>query len=135
MQQVIQLSFIIISIFALRTYGTIRISGGTSYRYDPRNPSEYMLTCNHDNYDPTTWTRDGERVEKKLVLGNGRLRLNQNTIGIEDPQNFEGLYRCHSGGETSAPVALFGKIILSVNTNTLQMRVMVLTHYSGTKAH
>ena len=110
MQQVIRLSFIVISVFALRSYGTIKISGGNSYRYDPRNPSEYILTCNHNNYGPTTWTRDGERVEEKLVLGNGRLRLNQNTIGTEDPQSFEGLYRCHSGGETSALVALFGKI-------------------------
>ena len=65
-----------------------------------------------------TWTRDGKDVEEKLVQGNGRLILNQNTIGTEDPQSFEGLYRCHSGGETSAPVALFGKIILSVNTTT-----------------
>ena len=55
--------------------------------------------------------KDGERVEEKLVLGNGRLRLNQNTIGTENPQSFEGLYRCESGGETSALVALFGKII------------------------
>ena len=119
MQQVIRPSFIVISIFALRTYGTIRISGGTSYTYDPRNPSEYILSCNRDNDGPTTWTRDGKRVEEKLVLGNrGRLRLTQNTIGTEDPQRFEGLYRCHSGGETSVPVALFGKIILSVNTTT-----------------
>ena len=118
MQQVIQLSVIVISIFALRTYGTIEISGGTSYTYDPRNPREYVLSCNHDSDDKPTWTRDGEFVEEELVLGNGRLRLNQNTIGTEDPQSFEGLYRCHSGGETSTPVALFGKIILSVNTTT-----------------
>ena len=44
--------------------------------------------------------------------------MNQITIGIEDPQRFEGLYRCHSGGETSDPVALFGKIILSIGLNT-----------------
>ena len=112
MQQVLRLSFIVISIFALRTYGTIRISGGTSYTYDPRNPSEYILSCNHDNDDLPTWTRDGLPVEAKFVLGNGRLRLNQNTIRNEDPQEFEGLYRCHSGGETSAPVAVFGEIIL-----------------------
>ena len=119
MEQVIRLSFIVISIFALRTYGTIRISSGTSYTYDPRNPSEYRLSCNHDNDDkPPTWTRDGKDVEPELVLGNGRLILNQNTIGIDDPQSFEGLYRCHIGGETSDPVSLFGKIILSVNTTT-----------------
>ena len=118
MQQVIRLSFIVISIFALRTYGSIEITGGTSYTYDPRNPREYLLTCNHDNDDLPTWTRDGQPVEANFVLGNGLLRLNQNTIGTEDPQEFEGLYRCHSGGETSAPVALFGKIILSVNTTT-----------------
>ena len=113
MQQVIQLSVIVISIFALRTYGLIRIPGRTSYTYDPRNPSHYILTCNHDNDDKPTWTRDGEFVEEELVLGSGRLRFNQNTIGTEDPQSFEGLYRCHSGGETSAPVALYGKIIFS----------------------
>ena len=118
MQQVMRLSFVVISIFALRTYGTIRISGGTWYTYDPRNPSEYRLSCNHDNDNLPTWTRDGKPVEQELVLGNGRLRLNQNTLGTEDPQSFEGLYRCHSGGETSAPVSLFGKIILSVNTTT-----------------
>ena len=118
MQQVLRLSFIIISIFALRTYGAIRISGGTSYTYDPRNPSEYRLSCNHNNDGPTMWTRDGEDVEPELVQANGRLLLNQNTIGTEDPQHFEGLYRCRSGGETSAPVALFGKIILSVNATT-----------------
>ena len=119
MQQSIRLSFIVISIFALRTYGTIRISGGSSYTYDPRSPSttDYTLTCKHDDDDMPTWTRDGESVEE-LVLRNGRLRVDQNTIGIDDPQRFEGLYRCHSGGETSDPVALFGKIILSVNTTT-----------------
>ena len=115
MQQVIRLSFMVISIFALRTYGEIRISGGSSYTYDPRNPSEYRLSCNHDNDGPITWTRDGKDVEEKLVQANGRLILNQNTIGTEDPQSFEGLYRCHSGGETSAPVSLFGKIILSLS--------------------
>ena len=119
MQQVLRLSFIVISIFALRTYGMIEISGGTSYTYDPSNPREYVLTCNHDNDGPTMWTRDNESVVGDgLVLRNGRLRLNQNTIDTEDPQRFEGLYRCQSGGETSAPVALFGKIILSVNTTT-----------------
>ena len=78
MQQSIRLSFIasfiVISIFALRTYGTIRISGGTSYTYDPRNPSEYRLFCNHNNDGPTMWTRNGEPVEPEFVLGNGRLR-------------------------------------------------------------
>ena len=118
MQQVIRLSFIVTLIFALRTYGAIRISGGSSYTYDPRNPSEYSLSCNHDNDGPTAWIRDGKDVEEKLVQANGRLLLNQNTIDTEDPQSFEGLYRCHSGGETSAPVAIFGKIILSVNTTT-----------------
>ena len=112
MQQVIRLSFIVISIFALRTYGTIRISGGTSYMYDPRNPTEILWTCNRNNDGPITWTRNNEPlVGDGLVLGNGRLRLNQNTIGTEDPQRIEGLCRCHSGGETSAPVSLFGKII------------------------
>ena len=118
MQQVLRLGFIIVSIFAIRTYGEIKISGGSSYTYDSRNPSEYRLSCNHDNDGPTTWTRNGKDVEENLVQANGRLILNQNTIGTANPQHFEGLYRCHSGEETSAPVALFGKIILSVNVTT-----------------
>ena len=104
---------VIVAVFVLRCYAGISILGSSSYTYDPRNPGTgFRLTCQRDNSSSiidATWTRDGELVGVVVVQGNGRLALNVNTIGTEDPQSFEGLYRCHSAGETSDPIAFFGK--------------------------
>ena len=107
---------IIVAIFVLRCYAGIRIRGSSLYyTYDPRNPgTDFRLTCEQDNgvsITDASWTRDGELLEDGLVQGNGRLALNQETIGTEDPQSFESLYRCHSAGKTSDPTTFFGKAI------------------------
>ena len=135
MQQLVRLNIILLTIFILRSDASgIRISGSSSsYTYDPRNPgSGFRLACLQDNVGITsaTWTRDGEPVEDGLVQGNGRLALNSGTIDTEDPQRFEGLYRCHSGSDTSNPVAFFGKTSFFLNTTT----VIINASYSGTKA-
>ena len=114
MLQLVQLNVILLTIFVLRSEG-IRIRGSPLYTYDPSNPSTTTLTCETDDGDSirdATWKRDGELVDSKFVQSNGRLAMNRYTIGTEDPQSVEGLYRCESGNATSDLVAFFGKTSL-----------------------
>ena len=136
MQQLVRLILILLAIFILRSDG-IRIRGGSSsYTYDPRNPGTTRLTCEQDNgfsISSASWSRNGvliEGGEGSPVQSNGRLALNQENIGTEDPQSFEGLYRCHNGDARSDPVAFFGKTSLFLHTTT----VIINSPYSGTKA-
>ena len=134
MLQLVWLKIILLTIFTLRSAG-IRIRGSSRYTYDPRNPGAgFRLTCEQDNglsITSASWTRNGVPVNTTLVQGNGRLALNNYTTGTDDPQSFEGLYRCHSGGDTSDPVAFFGK----TNSVFLNMTTLIInTSYSGTKA-
>ena len=136
MLQLGQLNIILLAIFTLRSTG-IRIRGSSFAYYDPRNPGTTRLTCEQDNgisIFSAYWSRNGVRIEGgegSPVQSNGRLALNQETIDTEDPQSFEGLYRCHSGSDTSNPVAFFGKTSLFLHIWTT---VIINSSCSGTKA-
>ena len=109
---VLRLSIVLVAICLLKVKG-IRIRGADSIIYDPANPpSTNRFACENDMGQPindATWRRNGTDVEANLVDG-GRLILEPGTIEIENnPQKFEGRYRCHSNGDRSEELEFYGK--------------------------
>ena len=92
----------------------ISIRGSDAITYDPRNPSTNRLTCQDDNnvaIRDATWTRE-YGSDDTIVVESGRLILNENIIGSDNPQDFEDMYRCHHNGDMSAPIAFYGKAVV-----------------------
>ena len=87
----------------------IRDSNTIRYlRYDPESPTSHTLVCEWENktvVNDAQWTRNDETVKENT----GRLTLNKEFIGTENPQASEGMYRCVRGTDKSEPLALFGK--------------------------
>jgi len=109
----ISILFILEVLLTLRCIG-IRIRGygrDSSITYDPDNPITFSLVCEQDDgsiIDDSHWTLDGQRLN---IGGGGRLILDSNVIGTDNPQSFEGMYRCETTNAMSDPLAIYGKTI------------------------
>jgi len=90
----------------------VRIRGhqkGSEITYDPENPKQIQLVCEDDNgniINNARWTRNNQTLD---IGQRGRLTLNSNVIETENPQRFEGMYRCETDDERSDPLAFYGK--------------------------
>ena len=86
-------------------------SSKSHYTYDPSNPLTLIWTCADDNgtrIDDAWWSKNNDSINTT-----GQLILSEDTMctNHEDPQSYEGNYRCHSGPATSLPVAFYGKTL------------------------
>ena len=109
--KVVRLSVLLIMAISLLECNGIRIRGSNLITYNPSSPSSNRLSClngNDQRINNATWTRNGDDVDPSMVQG-GMLLLNRETIGTDNPLSFEGRYRCHSNGETSGELLLYGK--------------------------
>jgi len=105
-------------LFILEVSLTLRCSGvrirdhgkGSEITYDPDRPGLTKLACEHNDgsiIKDARWTRNGETLTN--INQGGRLILNSKVIGTENPQSFEGMYRCETDDERSDPLAFYGK--------------------------
>ena len=109
--RVVRLSVLLFMAISLLECNGIRIRGSNSITYNPSSPSSNRLSClngNDQRINNATWTRNGDEVDPSMVQS-GQLILERDTIGTDNPQGFEGRYRCHSNGETSGELAFYGK--------------------------
>ena len=109
-REVVRLSILMAAI-CLLVCNAIRIRGSNSVIYEPSNPSNNRLTCEDDlgqKINDPTWTRDNGDIEASFIE-NGRLILDEGTIGTDNPQSFEDRYRCHSNGDRSDELFFYGK--------------------------
>jgi len=104
-------------LFILEVLLTLRCSGvrirsygkGSEITYDPDNPRRTQLTCEDNNgivINNARWTRNDQTLD---IVQEGRLTLDSNVIGAENPQRFEGMYRCETDDGRSDPLAFYGK--------------------------
>ena len=109
-RKVVRLSILMAAI-CLLVSNAIRIRGANSIIYEPSSPSNNRLTCEDDlgqKINDPTWIRDNGVIEASFIQ-NGRLVLEEETIGTDDPQSFEDRYRCRSNDDTSDELSFYGK--------------------------